>query len=232
MRSAGSRRRMRRPDEARWPDADGREAGRMIQIKTPDEIALMREAGLVTPAGPAAMRRPSPRGSAPASWTPSRRTPSAPRAPFPRSSATAASPARSAPRSTRRWCTGSRGSARCARATSSRWTAARSSTAGTATRPSRSGGRDRPEHQELIDITERSLWAGLRRGGGRRPAHRHRRGRGASVRATRGRTGSSTTTAGTASAPRCTRTRTCSTTAERAAARGWCPAWPWRSSRW
>ena len=35
-----------------------------------------------------------------------------------------------------------------------------------------------------------------------------------------------TATAATASAPRCTRTRTCSTTAGPGGARAWCPAWP------
>ena len=94
-------------------------------------------------------------------------------------------------------------------------------------------GEIRPEHQELIDVTERSLWAGLAAARRRRPADRHQRGGGAvDPRPTPGRTGSSTTTAGTASAPRCTRTRTCSTTAGPAAARGWCRGWRWPSSRW
>ena len=55
------------------------------------------------------------------------------------------------------------------------------------------------------------------------PAHRHlARGRDRGPQGAAG-TASSTATAGTASAPRCTRTRTCSTTAGPARARGWCP---------
>ena len=55
------------------------------------------------------------------------------------------------------------------------------------------------------------------------PAHRHlARGRDRGPQGAAG-TASSTATAGTASAPRCTRTRTCSTTAGPARARAWCP---------
>ena len=87
-----------------------------------------------------------------------------------------ASPGRSARRSTRRWCTASRGPAKCCgTATSCRSTAARSSRAGTATRrsPSRSG-RSPPEQRRLLR-GDRDV-AVARAGGraGRRPAHRHR----------------------------------------------------------
>ena len=56
------------------------------------------------------------------------------------------------------------------------------------------------------------------------PADRHQRRRRADDhRRGARRTASSTTTAATASAPRCTRTRTCSTTGGPAAAPSWCP---------
>ena len=210
----------------------------MIQIKTPDEIALMRAAGLVV--GRARWQRAAGRGRAraspPASWTRSPRT---------RSAAEGAVPSfkgyhRGFPATI---CAsvndeivhgipGPRGAARGRHHLAS--TAARSSTAGTATRRSRSrSARCARSCRELIRVTEESLWRGLAAAlaGGRltdigaavESSIRVRSGAG---------TASSRSTAATASAPRCTRTRTCSTTAGPAAGRGWCRAWRWRSSRW
>ena len=100
----------------------------------------------------------------------------------------------------------------CARATSSRSTAARSSRAGTATPPSPSGRRvDRGT--PAAHRRDRAVAVGRTGRGGRRgPADRHQRGGGGLVRS-QGPYGIVDPTAATASAPRCTRTRTCSTTA-------------------
>ena len=93
------------------------------------------------------------------------------------------------------------------------------------------GGRDagRPEDLALIDATEDSMWAGiaaLQRGGV--PVRRGRRGRGQhrrlGRRATATTTGSSRSTSATASAPRCTWTRRCRTTASATRARRCAPA--------
>ena len=171
-----------RPGTAR-PRADGRRAamtaeilsrlpllakwsGRMIQIKTPHEIELMRGAGLVVAGAIAAVQAGGPpRRHAPVSSTPSPRTTSAAPARCPPSWATTASPAASAPRSTTRSCTASR-------APTGRWP--RATTSPSTAGPSCKGwhgdsavtvtvGEPSAEDAALMDVTERSMWAGLAR---------------------------------------------------------------------
>ena len=206
----------------------------MIQIKTEDEIALMRAAGLlVRPAARAAARGRRPRGH-------DRRPRRDLGGLHPREGGVPSFlgyhgfPARSARRSTTRSCTASRPAAVLRDGDSSRWTAARSSTASTATRPSRSPSATvRRELTELIRVCEESMWARVRRRstlGGRlsdisargrglhprQPHLRHRRG----VRRPRHRHRD-------APGPARAQLR-----AARARARSWSRAWRWPSSRW
>ena len=101
----------------------------------------------------------------------------------------------------------------------SRSTAARSSTAGTATPRSRSrSARCAAEVLELMRVTEELDVARHRRGPARRPGHRHlARRRDLRPSQRRATTASSRTTPATASARRCTSRRTCPTTAAPAA---------------
>ena len=95
----------------------------------------------------------------------------------------------------------------------------------------------RPERAALIDAAEEALWAGIAaaaRGGAVRTRAARATSRHAieaSIRAAQGGTASCAGTAGTASAARCTRSRSCSTTAGRVAGRAWCRGCAWRSSR-
>ena len=189
-----------------------------IEIKTPEQIALMREAGLVVGRTLELLRdavrpgRHHGRRSTPSPRTSirdhGRRSPSF--------LGYHGYPARSAPRSTTRSCTASRATACCATATRSRSTAARSCTAGTATPPSPCrSARSTAAAAELSRVTEEALWAGLAAAAGRRPARRHRHApwRPTCARSpAERRTASSRSTSATASAPRCTWTRTCPTT--------------------
>ena len=147
-----------------------------------------------------------------------------------RSRATTATRPRSAPRSTSRSCTPSRAPSQVLRdgdlisidcgAVLDGWHGDAAITVGV--------GEVDPALLQMADGRRgRDVGRHRRRRPGRRqrqgPADRHlARGR---DRGPQGRAGtaSSTGTAATASAPRCTRTRTCSTTAGRARARGWCP---------
>ncbi len=100
----------------------------------------------------------------------------------------------------------------CTTATSSPSTAARSSTAGTATPPSPSsvGEGHAPSCSSCSRVCRGVDVGRHRRGRRRQPAHRHLpRHRDLRSRRRRRATGSSRTTAATASAPRCTWTRTC-----------------------
>ena len=79
-----------------------------------------------------------------------------------------------------------------------------------------------PEAQALSAACEAVDVGRARRGPRRRPAGRHLQRRRDERSAAAAATASSPATAATASAPRCTWTRTCSTTGRPARARGWC----------
>ena len=163
LRRAGSARRSSRGVLARVPLL-AKWSGRMIQIKTAHEIELMRGAGLVTAGALAAVRPPSARASPPVNSTRSPRTTSALRARCRPSWATTASPAhlrldqrRGGPRHPRcrpELAEGDNISIDCG-AILAGW---HSDSAVTVT-----VGEPSPEDAALIEVTERSMWAGLAR---------------------------------------------------------------------
>ena len=131
--------------------------------KTPEQLEAMAAAGAIQAALPEDARVQVPRpGSPPRSSTRPPRSSSPPRAPTPPSRATAASPARSAPRPTRWSSTASPVPTSCRRATSSRSTSASPTRAGSPTprSPSRSG-RSAREAQNLLRTTRASLFEGI-----------------------------------------------------------------------
>ena len=190
----------------------------MVQIKTPEQIAKMREAGLVVAAIHAATREAAVPGAT--TQGPGRGRPQGDRRPrrqveLPR--ATAASPRPSAPRSTRSWSTASRTTKTVlkdgdiisidAGAIVDGWH-------GDAAYTAFVGTGHAPELVELSRVTEESMWAGIAAMKHGQPARRRLPGDRdvhpppAAARRPAS-TGSSRTTAATASAPRCTWTRTC-----------------------
>ena len=205
-----------------------------IQIKTPAQLALMREAGLVVGAHPATPSRPrSSPASAPPSWTRSPSGRSARRARFRPSRAITATRPRSAPRSTTRSCTASparAGGWREGDLISIDCGAIVDGWHGDAARHRR-GRRGQRRAARLLEACERPLWHGLAQARPGAPAERHL-ARGRDERAgQRAGTASSRSTSATASAPRCTWTRRCPTTAGLAAGRCWPRGWRSPSSR-
>ena len=232
---ADLRRARRHPRELSDPVVAFRDRG--IEIKTPEQIVRMREAGLVVGETLELLRSYGPRpGSPPASSTRSPRTTSARRARLPSFKGYGTRLPRQHlrlgqrrgrarhPRLTGCWPTGDVISIDCG-AIVDGWHGDAAITVAVGDVPGRG-------HRADARPPRRAMWRGFAaaRLGGRVTDISHAVETYVALRAAA--TASSRTTSATASARRCTSRRTCRTTADPAAARSWSRGSPWPSSRW